>query len=107
MQFFPAVVELKKQIAEGAIGEVKYVHANFGFRLDNIPPRLIEPELGGGATLDRRLNSVRGSGDTVANDQIYLRVMAANSSTPVEVSHPSAQTLSGFSPKIMVAKSMG
>ena len=50
--FFPAVVELRKQIAEGAIGEVKYVHANFGFRLDTIPPRLTEPELGGGATLD-------------------------------------------------------
>ena len=52
MQFFPAVVELRKQIVEGAIGEVKYVHANFGFRLDTIPPHLTEPELGGGATLD-------------------------------------------------------
>ena len=52
MRFFPAVVELRKQIAEGIIGEVKYVYVNFGFRLATIPPRLVEPELGGGAVLD-------------------------------------------------------
>ena len=46
------MVELRKRIAEGAIGEVKHVYGNFGFRLDDIPPRLTEPELGGGATLD-------------------------------------------------------
>ena len=52
MRFFPAVVELRRQIAEGVIGEVKYIHANFGFQLDTIPPLLTEPELGGGAMLD-------------------------------------------------------
>ena len=30
----------------------KYVHANFDFQLDTIPPRLTEPELGGGAMLN-------------------------------------------------------
>ena len=52
MRFFPAIVELRKQIAEGVIGEVKYVYANFGFQLDVVPPRLTEPKLGGGAVLD-------------------------------------------------------
>ena len=49
-RFFPAVVELRKQIAEGAIGEVKYINASFGFRrTENLPPlnRYTDPELGG------------------------------------------------------------
>ena len=47
------MVKLRRQIADSAIGEVKYIHTNFGFQLDTIPPLLTEPELaGGGATLD-------------------------------------------------------
>lgn len=52
MRFFPAMMELKRQIAEGVLGEVKHVHATFGFRGDKIPDRLAQPELGGGAVLD-------------------------------------------------------
>ena len=52
MRFFPAIVELRKQISEGVIGEVKYVYANFGFRKAALPPRLTDPQLGGGAVLD-------------------------------------------------------
>ena len=52
MRFFPAMVELRKLISEGAIGEVKHAYANFGFRLEKMPARLSEPELGGGAVLD-------------------------------------------------------
>ena len=47
MRFFPAMVELRKQIAEGAIGEVKYVNATFGFRRENLPARYTDPKLGG------------------------------------------------------------
>ena len=46
MRFFPAMVELRKQIAEGAIGEVKYVNATFGFRRENLPARYTDPKLG-------------------------------------------------------------
>ena len=35
---FPAVVELRRQIAEAAIGEVKYVHANIGFPIGHHSP---------------------------------------------------------------------
>ena len=52
MRFFPAIRELQKQIAEGVIGEVKYVYVNFGFRRDTLPPRLTDPKLGGGSVLD-------------------------------------------------------
>ena len=52
MRFFPAVVELQKQIAEGVIGEVKYIYANFGFKGGDLRPRLTDPKLGGGAVLD-------------------------------------------------------
>ena len=52
MRFFPAMVELRKQILQGNIGEVKHVYANFGFRKEKIPERLTNPELGGGAILD-------------------------------------------------------
>ena len=52
--FFPSVVELRRQISNGKIGEVKFVQANFGFkRADNAgTSRLDSPELGGGAVLD-------------------------------------------------------
>ena len=52
MRFFPAVVELRKQIAEGVIGEVKYNYANFGFKGGDLRPCLTDPKLGGGAVLD-------------------------------------------------------
>ena len=47
MRFFPAVVELRKQIADGVIGDVKYFSANFGFQRDNIPNHYTDPKLGG------------------------------------------------------------
>ncbi len=52
MRFFPAMAEIRKQIAEGVLGEVKHVHATFGFRNSFVPHRLAQPELGGGAVLD-------------------------------------------------------
>ena len=47
MRFFPAILELQKQIAEGVIGEVKYIYATFGFQRDVLPARYTDPELGG------------------------------------------------------------
>ena len=47
MRFFPAIVELRKQIADGVIGEVKYVSANLGFRRDVLPDRYMDPKMGG------------------------------------------------------------
>ena len=54
MRFFPAVVELRRMISEGRVGEVRFLQATFSFRRppDRATGRLTDPSLGGGAILD-------------------------------------------------------
>jgi predicted dehydrogenase len=52
-RFFPLMAELRKLIANGAIGNVRMLTADFGFHTDVGPThRLLNPKLGGGALLD-------------------------------------------------------
>jgi predicted dehydrogenase len=52
-RFQPAVVRLRKLIADGAIGEVRSIQADLGVQRDFDPTdRLFAQELGGGALLD-------------------------------------------------------
>lgn len=53
-RFNPSIVKVKELIDEGAIGEVAYLNANFGFYgLDRDEDgRLLNPDLGGGSLLD-------------------------------------------------------
>ena len=52
-RFLPAVVKVRQWLREGAIGDVRMVQADFGFRSGLNPEgRLFDPELGGGALLD-------------------------------------------------------
>lgn len=52
-RFLPNIVKVRELIAEGAIGEVRMVEADFGFRAElNPASRLFNPELGGGGLLD-------------------------------------------------------
>ncbi len=52
-RFVPAVVRLRQLLAEGAIGEVRMIQADFGFRAGVNPEgRLFNLALGGGALLD-------------------------------------------------------
>ena len=52
-RFLPTLVKVRELIAEGAIGEVRMLQADFGFRTKVNPEgRLFKPELGGGALLD-------------------------------------------------------
>ena len=52
-RFIPVVREAVRLIAEGAIGDVKMVQGDFGFRTDfSTEHRLLNPKLGGGALLD-------------------------------------------------------
>ena len=52
-RYVPAVVRARKLINEGAIGDVRMVQADFGFRAGVNPEgRLFNPSLGGGALLD-------------------------------------------------------
>jgi predicted dehydrogenase len=52
-RFLPAIVRLRGLLAEGAVGEVRMVKADFCFRTDwNPAGRLLDPKLAGGALLD-------------------------------------------------------
>lgn len=50
-RFIPAYRKTKKLIKEGAIGDIKYLYADFGFST-SYKPRLFEKHLGGGSLLD-------------------------------------------------------
>jgi predicted dehydrogenase len=52
-RYLPAMVKVRELVGAGAIGEVRMVTADFGFRFQFDPKhRLLNPELGGGALLD-------------------------------------------------------
>ncbi len=51
--FLPHMIKIRKLIAEDAIGELRMLQADFGFRTGvNPESRLFDPKLGGGALLD-------------------------------------------------------
>ena len=52
-RFLPHVLELRRLVQDGSLGEIRAVHADFGRRFPDDPTsRLLDPELGGGALLD-------------------------------------------------------
>jgi dihydrodiol dehydrogenase / D-xylose 1-dehydrogenase (NADP) len=52
-RYFPALVKVRSLLAEGALGDVRQVQADFGIQVKFDPKsRMYDPELGGGALLD-------------------------------------------------------
>jgi predicted dehydrogenase len=52
-RFFPLMEEVRRLVSEGAIGELRMLNVDFGFRAGLDPAsRLFDPKLGGGALLD-------------------------------------------------------
>lgn len=52
-RYLPVMQQVRKWLDQGAIGEIRWVSADFGFRANMDPQsRLFNPELGGGALLD-------------------------------------------------------
>ena len=53
-RYLPTLVKTRELIAAGAIGNVRMLNADFGFRMGTVLPehRLFNPDLGGGALLD-------------------------------------------------------
>ena len=53
MRFIPLIREARRRVAEGMIGDVRMIQADFGFRVPINPEgRLFVPALAGGALLD-------------------------------------------------------
>ncbi|MEQ1584628.1 MAG: Gfo/Idh/MocA family oxidoreductase [Cyclobacteriaceae bacterium] len=52
-RFLPHYLKMKELLAQGKVGKIKYLNAEFGFiPTPPFPARLYEPSLGGGALLD-------------------------------------------------------
>lgn len=52
-RFLPPYQKAKQLIAEGKVGSIKYLYAEFGFKpVEPVSQRLYDPALGGGALLD-------------------------------------------------------
>lgn len=51
-RFLPVMIKLRRLLADGAIGEVRMLAADFGFLAGEEEGRLVDPALGGGALLD-------------------------------------------------------
>jgi predicted dehydrogenase len=51
-RFIPSIVEIKKRIDKGEIGELKYIHADFSFKANTSIQRIYDKNLGGGSLLD-------------------------------------------------------
>ena len=52
-RLLPHIRLAKELVEDGSLGELRTLHADFGFRCDgNVSGRLLNPELGGGALLD-------------------------------------------------------
>lgn len=53
VRFLPTMIRLKNVIKEGCIGEIRAMNVSFGgFAPDHYLPRLVDPNLAGGVTLD-------------------------------------------------------
>ena len=52
-KFHPHYIKVQEMIGQGALGEIKAVLANFGFKpMAPVPARLYDPALGGGTVMD-------------------------------------------------------
>jgi predicted dehydrogenase len=52
-RFNPSIIDIKKRIDNGEIGQIKYINADFSFKSDKpLESRVINLDLGGGAILD-------------------------------------------------------
>jgi len=49
-RFFPVYEEIRRALADGSIGEPKFLQGNFGHQIDSA--RILEKKLGGGSLLD-------------------------------------------------------
>jgi predicted dehydrogenase len=81
--FIPAVVELRRLVRDGAIGELKIVEANFGIPVHDPDGRHRRIDLAGGALLDLGIYPI-SFGRYLAGDPIEARVLGSLGDTGVD-----------------------
>jgi len=121
-RFFPLMGRVRELLAEGAIGEVRLLEADFGFRAGVDPNgRLFAPALGGGALLDvgvytvslasmflgspDRITGLATLGETGVDEQAamvlgYPNGALAMLSTAIRTNTPHKATLNGTDGRI-------
>ena len=79
-RLLPHYLKMKDMIAEGKIGSIKFINAEFGFKpTPPFPPRLYDPSLGGGALLDIGVYPIFLALDLLGKpDQIYAAMTPAS-----------------------------
>lgn len=84
-RFLPLMVRLRDLLSSGAIGEVRLVQADFGFRANvNPKSRLFDPALGGGALLDVGVYNVSLASMVLGAEPTDLVAQAELGSTGVD-----------------------
>lgn len=83
--FLPAIQKAQAWVAEGRIGKLKHIKADFGFAMQYEPEqRLYNPELAGGCLLDMGIYPIALMNLFVSGDPQYLKVEASFAPTGVE-----------------------
>jgi predicted dehydrogenase len=123
-RFLPLIVRVQELIAEGAIGELRMLWSDFGFRTNVNPAgRLFDPTLGGGGLLDvgiypvsmaallfgqpNRIASMADLGETGIDEQAgiilgYPGAKMAMLATAVRTTTPMETTIMGSSGSIRI-----
>ena len=124
-RFLPVLVETRQLLADGAIGDVRIITADFGFCASfNPQSRLFDPHLGGGALLDvgvytvslasmvfgsppSRISSIAHLGQTGVDEQAamilgYDRGQLAVLTTAIRTNTPQEATLNGTEGQIQI-----
>ena len=103
-RFLPSIVRLRELIAEGAIGEVRRVEANFGFRAQTDPNgRLFAPAMAGGSLLDVGVYNVAfarmvfGARPSAVDSKLHLGETGVDEEAALSLTYPSGATASLYS----------
>ncbi|MBO9326561.1 MAG: Gfo/Idh/MocA family oxidoreductase [Roseiflexus sp.] len=84
-RFLPAIVRLRELLAAGAIGELRMIASDFGFRAGVDPrSRLFDPALGGGSLLDVGVYTVSLASMVLGGEPERLATLADLGSTGVD-----------------------
>ncbi|MDF2926096.1 MAG: dehydrogenase [Paenibacillaceae bacterium] len=84
-RFLPAIVKVREWLAQGLIGQVRMVKADFGFQSGwNPKGRLLDPKLGGGALLDAGIYPVSFASMVLGTQPDEIRSLAHLGETGVD-----------------------